>query len=99
MANTKGTPGPWKIKHSESKKAFNIISSRLGTKHKIARIPYECEGDLKLEAASDAKLIAAAPELLEALNKIAQFSDIGNDFKAVVIMKSIAVDVIKKATE
>lgn len=39
------------------------------------------------------------PKLLEALNKIAQFSDIGNDFAAVVKMKSIAVDAIKKATE
>lgn len=39
------------------------------------------------------------PELIEALNKIAQFSDIGNDFAALVKMKSIAVDAIKKATE
>jgi hypothetical protein len=39
------------------------------------------------------------PELLLALNKIAQFSDIGNDFTAVVKMKSIAVDAIKKVTE
>ena len=39
------------------------------------------------------------PELLLALNKIAQFSDIGNDFAAVVKMKSIAVEAIKKATE
>jgi hypothetical protein len=99
MASIKGTPGPWKIKHSESKKAFNIVSVKLGSKYKIARIPYECEGDLKLESASDAKIIAAAPELLEALNQIAQFSDIGNDFKAIVRMKSIAVDAIKKARE
>ena len=35
-------------------------------------------------------------KLVNALNKISQFSDIGNDFSAVVKMKSIAVDAINQ---
>jgi len=35
-------------------------------------------------------------ELVDALNKISQFSDVGNDFLAVVKMKSIAVEAIKQ---
>jgi hypothetical protein len=35
-------------------------------------------------------------ELLNALNKISQFSDVGNDFLAVLQMKSIAIDSIKR---
>ena len=35
-------------------------------------------------------------KLVNALNKISQFSDIGNDFLAVVKIKSIAVDAINQ---
>lgn len=34
--------------------------------------------------------------LINALNKISQFSDIGNDFLAIIKMKSIATDVVKQ---
>lgn len=37
---TKHTPAPWKVKHSESKHAFNVIGTQLGQRHKIARCPY-----------------------------------------------------------
>lgn len=50
---------------------------------------------LPQEQEANIKLIAAAPELLKALTLIAQFSDIGNDFFAVVQMKKIAVESIK----
>ena len=50
------------------------------------------------EDMDNAKLIAEAPNLLKALMQIEQFSDVGDDFKAVCIIKSIATNAIKKAT-
>lgn len=73
---TNHTPGTWKVKHSQSKNAFNIIGSIPGTKYKIARLPYLVTGYEKLDkrekmnALADATLAAAAPELLEALREI-----------------------------
>lgn len=71
----KYTPGPWQVKRSESKPALNIVGTALGCKYKIARCPIEDYGPKypetnKTELAeveANAKLIAAAPELLEAL--------------------------------
>jgi hypothetical protein len=76
MSNTKHTPGPWTVKHSESKTAFNVIGTALGGKYKIARCPYfstngmypETDRRDKAETEANAQLIAAAPELLEALS-------------------------------
>ena len=68
------TIAPWIVKHSESKAAFNVIGTTLCRKYKIARCPYPVLKDAekfnereKAEAEANAKLIAAAPELLEAL--------------------------------
>lgn len=68
------TKGPWQVKHSESKPAFNVIGTALGGKYKIARCPYVVTGNEKdiddrlvKEAEANARLIASAPELLEAL--------------------------------
>lgn len=38
-----------KVVHSKSKPAFNVVSTKLGTKYKIARIPYEINGSLSEE--------------------------------------------------
>lgn len=53
-----------KIKHSDSKNAWNIVGTKLGTKYKIARVPYLIiEGDeimteiQKSEALRHAKFI------------------------------------------
>ena len=71
----KYTRGPWKVKRSESKPAFNVIGTALGGKYKIARCPITDFGSTYpetnkaelIEVEANAKLIAAAPELLEAL--------------------------------
>lgn len=54
-----------KVQHSESKNAWNVVSDQLGTKFKIARIPYlVIEGDrvsseiLKSEALRHAEFIS-----------------------------------------
>jgi len=72
----KGTKGKWKIKHSESKNAFNVVGTVVGGNYKIARIPYlvterllEVNKREKLEAESNAKLIAAAPEMFDELKE------------------------------
>ena len=39
-----------KIKHSESKNAWNIIGTMLGSKYKIARVPYNQEEGSEQEA-------------------------------------------------
>jgi len=78
MKEFKGTKGKWNVRHSDSKTAFNIVGSVLGGNYKIARCSYLVDWSLstewnekeKSEAEANAKLIAAAPELLEALKNM-----------------------------
>lgn len=73
----KYTRGPWKVKKSETKPTLNIIGTALGSKYKIARCPIEDFGPKYpeinkaelIEVEANAKLISAAPELLEACIK------------------------------
>lgn len=70
MEKFKGTKGPWVLKDSVSGKSnYNIIGTALGGKYKIARVPFVSEYD-KDETLYNATLIASAPELLEALQKV-----------------------------
>ena len=65
----KHTPGPWKFngRSQSGKDSFNVIGTVLGGKYKIARCPFINENKLDFaEAETNAQLIAAAPELLEA---------------------------------
>jgi hypothetical protein len=68
----KFTPGPWTVKHSESKPAYNVVGTVIGCLYKIARCSYYIIPDIvndhnRKEQEANAKLIAAAPELLDAL--------------------------------
>lgn len=69
----KHTPGPWKMKPSESKTAYNVVGTHLGGLYKIARCPWLKTEDTKFdersasEALANANLIAASPKLLEAV--------------------------------
>lgn len=73
----KGTKGEWRVRHSESKKAWNVVGTALGRKYKIARCPYVFDEALSdsvnskenEETKSNAQLIAVSPDLL----KFAQF--------------------------
>jgi hypothetical protein len=101
------TKGPWKVKHSESKNAFNVIGTVLGGNYKIARCPYpvyEFEGaedrnaKEKSEAEANAKLIAAAPDMLETLQEVAkgQHGELKGEF--ILRLQKLAKAAIKKAT-
>ena len=60
---TNHSPAPWKIEDGESRRVF-LINDHKG--HAVGEIVYS---DTRNE--SDAKLIAAAPDLLEALEAVA----------------------------
>lgn len=96
MTQTKHTPGPWEVKHSESKPAFNVVGKYLGGKYKIARCPYIADVKVeKEEAEANAKLIAAAPDMIEILKEVLPYL-IGG----IHIRLSLKVDaIIKKATK
>ena len=83
MKEFKGTKGTWVVKHSESKTAYNVIGTIPGLKYKIARCPYlvtpsirELSHNDKEETRANAQLIAAAPELLEALKGLLAITDV-----------------------
>lgn len=65
----KHTPGPWVVKHSLSHPQWNVVGLQLGHKYKIARCPYPHDLE-KDEARVNAVLIAAAPDLLQALEEV-----------------------------
>lgn len=80
MKEFKGTPGPWEIKAEEVDKHYiRIRGTRLGGRFKVANVltPFY-EGVHEREAEetrANAKLIAAAPELLEALHKLRVYAE------------------------
>lgn len=95
----KGTPGPWQLKHSESKSAWNVVGSKLGGRYKIARLPYFIQPDLleewnegeKFEQKANALLISDAPDFLKQLYNLAILSIQSDRYNEDVEFK-IAVD-------
>jgi hypothetical protein len=79
----KPTDGPWEIKHSQTKDAWNIVGTRLSDLYKIARLPYiqdkrmgvQWNEDQKAEQLANARLIAASPDLLEELEQLIQWAE------------------------
>ena len=66
MTKAKHTPGPWNNGTHPGNHNFNIVHPVLFG-HRITILP-ECEGGhVSIKNKADAQLIAAAPELLEAL--------------------------------
>lgn len=57
------------IKHSQSKKAWNIIGTGLGEKYKIARIPYlEMEGNEILNTVNKSEALRHAKFIMYCFN-------------------------------
>lgn len=97
MTQFKGTPGPWEIKPEEVDRPYiRIRGTRLGGRFKVANVlSPNYDGVHHREAhetRANARLIAAAPELLEALQIICFFEDISS------AQREIAEAAIAKAT-
>jgi hypothetical protein len=74
----KGTPGPWSQLSEEVDKSYiRIRGTKLGCRYKIANVlTPNCAGVLPFESKetrANAKLIAAAPELLDALRQLRDY--------------------------
>ncbi|TGE04606.1 hypothetical protein [Hymenobacter fodinae] len=72
------TPGPWKTLAEECDKPYiRVRGGRLGSRYKIANVITPVyDGSTQREAdetRANARLIAAAPDLLEALKKVSTF--------------------------
>lgn len=101
MKQFKGTPGPWAVLPEEVDKHYiRIRGTRLGDRFKIANIltPFY-EGVHEREAEetrANAQLIAAAPELLEALQWLTMALSEGSSMD-ICIGEEKAREVIAKA--
>jgi len=94
----KHTPGPWKIIYPEGFLYHIVINGRPFIATIDGQYPdlEQCE-EHEQENLANAKLIAAAPELLEALRAIAE--ELPDPTLSVTkIIKEIAESAIKKAT-
>jgi len=85
---SKHTPAPWEIREDTQYPLHGIWANNSKFPTYIARTCFAPNSE------ANAKLIAAAPELLEALKKIANTSS-----DAPEAMRVIAKQAIKKATE
>lgn len=94
---TKHTQGEWVYKN---KLVDKVASQKIfcGKKVIVQMVAYEFFGCSISEANANAKLIAAAPELLEALKRFIKFVDNQNlDYESSMVLQ--AKIAIKKATE
>lgn len=65
----KGTKGEWKVNVTDQTNVFEIISRRPNEREDVCIVNSELDED----AEANAKLIAAAPDLLEACIKASEF--------------------------
>jgi hypothetical protein len=97
LMENKSTPGPWKIRHSVFGR-FEFYIETVDQSHDKTFIGNVGGGlQSKEEVESNAKLIAAAPDLLEILKDIA-YGD-GSDYRLHPSLTKRMNEVIKKATE
>jgi hypothetical protein len=94
MTNATHTPGPWHINEELSKRATYLVFSGDGNGYLVANVGNYHTDDKECEA--NARLIAAAPDLLEALRFIAD--DIAEGVKAKGSWERLARAAIAKAT-
>lgn len=90
---SKHTPGPWSVPHSADEESgcscgyvFSESQRGFGA---VATVPFGGEDENYPLAKANAKLIAAAPDLLEALQPFLDFADRELDLHGDVIPESI----------
>jgi len=91
--NAKHTPGPWII-HWNIGDFHRIIAANDPDMGFIGRVCDHAptDGDMEAEAKANAKLIAAAPDILDALIRVRCYGDLGGP------LADIADAAIEKAT-
>lgn len=72
MSETKHTPGPWEIWTDDDGKSYSVVSLSMTTKNTICYI-YGNRAQARKKI--DARLIAAAPDLVEAVRNALSFYD------------------------
>lgn len=67
------TPGPWQVTGQAESARYIVVRAVMSNGKPgriVARVPFNKEGDVVYTDASDANLIAAAPDLLAALRDL-----------------------------
>lgn len=72
------TPGPWKIVHDEEM-PWGVVRCEADGAYRHMRV--RCEGFGQDEAAANTKLVAAAPDLLEACAALLKTTFVKDQFK------------------
>ena len=102
---TKFTKGEWRQSHREKPNGMystEVYDENGETICTLAWHKIPIEGGYATDRESNAKLIAAAPEMYEALRKILEGTSPATEFEAFIFIdlaKSIAEEALKKATE
>lgn len=79
MSNSKHTPGPWQLAQDGSLGSIETVSGQVPIGHSFQTRPTRRPED-HIERIANARLIAAAPELLEALRIAREFMSIASDW-------------------
>lgn len=97
MTDTQHTPGPWTVAEDD----INGQAIVRGRHTEIATCWHHCLGSLEIQMRANARLIAAAPELLEALEaclarlQIVDTEAIKNSYHLPVIKAAAAINKAK----
>ena len=98
MNKIKHTPGPWKFEHSEDIDLPNHVAISANTHTMLAQVVWKMENDeYSPQCEANARLIAAAPDLLEALEAIIDSGELPLCYSSPLVIK--ANKAIAKAKE
>ena len=94
MTDTQHTPGPWTVAEDD----INGQAIVRGEHSEIATCWHHCLGSLEIQMRANARLIAAAPDLLEACQTLATLRDTDDWIATGRLAVKQARDAIAKAT-
>lgn len=94
---TKHTPGPWVASGGVIQPSVSLPDGSVWTELRPSRYDKESWGDFRLRSRANTRLIAAAPELLEALEACLPYVLMGASAKAQYDFKEPIRQLIAKA--